>query len=216
MPVHAYRLLDPAAAVLCGATDARQALGWANDQTPVLPAGVTCRGCRWVASGNTIDTLPPKPEQSHPQATHGTGYDTDLLTRFLYHPPEPEQAEVYVSVRDLGHLLALLIEDVALPSRERSLAMTHIEEAVMWANASIARRGLSASGKQGIAASLDHAITALRAAKPYTHVLPPLAPTADWAPDPDWDGPTQTAWAHLLGRVTALEHQAADSKRAGR
>lgn len=63
----------------------------------------------------------------------------DLLNRFTYHPPKDGQPERYQSIRDAGLKLALLINANTPPSREQSLALTHIEDAVMWANAAIAR-----------------------------------------------------------------------------
>jgi hypothetical protein len=64
----------------------------------------------------------------------------DLAGRFTYHPPKNhEQAEKYVTIRSHAHGLATLINERAADSREKSLAITHLEEAVMWANAAIAR-----------------------------------------------------------------------------
>lgn len=67
----------------------------------------------------------------------------DLDNRFTYHPPEPEndQPSRYESIRAKGKEFALLVEELTDDSREKSLAVTHIEEAVFWANASIARHG---------------------------------------------------------------------------
>jgi hypothetical protein len=67
--------------------------------------------------------------------------DSDLQNRFTYHAPKPGQPEVYQEIRDNAHELARLINDHAPDSREKSLAITKLEEAVMWANASIARNG---------------------------------------------------------------------------
>jgi hypothetical protein len=58
---------------------------------------------------------------------------------FQYHAPGPEQIEKYVAIRKYGKTLAQTILDLCPDSRERSLALTYIEQAVMWANASIAR-----------------------------------------------------------------------------
>lgn len=58
---------------------------------------------------------------------------------FTYHPPKPGQPERYTKIRDTAKELAELIEESCPVSREKSLAMTKIEEAVMWANAAIAR-----------------------------------------------------------------------------
>jgi len=63
----------------------------------------------------------------------------DLNKRFTYHPPKESQPERYVVLREKGRELANLILQCSVPSREQSLALTKIEEAIMWANAGIAR-----------------------------------------------------------------------------
>lgn len=63
----------------------------------------------------------------------------DLERRFTHHPPKGNQATRYELIRDQAHNLAALINDNAPDSREKSLAITSLEEAVMWANAAIAR-----------------------------------------------------------------------------
>lgn len=63
----------------------------------------------------------------------------ELHRRFTYHPPKEGQRERYELIREHGHALATLIGNHCPASRERSLAWTHIEEAVMQANAAIAR-----------------------------------------------------------------------------
>lgn len=64
----------------------------------------------------------------------------ELATRFTYHAPKGDQPQRYEQIRNAGREMAELIEDECPDSREKSLALTKIEEAVMWANASIARR----------------------------------------------------------------------------
>lgn len=65
--------------------------------------------------------------------------DDDLVNRFTYHPPKGDQSKRYEEIRRQGLGLANLINEYTPPSREQSLALTHLEEAVMWANAAIAR-----------------------------------------------------------------------------
>jgi hypothetical protein len=62
-----------------------------------------------------------------------------IETNFSYHAPKEGQPEKYVSIRDKAKDLALLMEELCPTSREKALAMTKLEETVMWANASIAR-----------------------------------------------------------------------------
>ncbi len=63
----------------------------------------------------------------------------DLQNRFTYHPPKVGQPERYEKIRALGYELAVLLTETCPQSRELSLALTNLEEAIMWANASIAR-----------------------------------------------------------------------------
>lgn len=58
---------------------------------------------------------------------------------FKHHPPKEGQQEKYVAVRETAKSLAMLMNDTCPDSREKSLAMTNLEQAVFWANASIAR-----------------------------------------------------------------------------
>lgn len=68
---------------------------------------------------------------------------TDLHARvdndFVYHPPKPDQPEKYTRLREEARVLAHLIVDLVPPGREQASALTRLEEAVMHANAGIAR-----------------------------------------------------------------------------
>lgn len=63
----------------------------------------------------------------------------ELEKRFTYHPPKPGQPEIYAAIRAEAKKLAMLVFEHCPDSRELSLAITNIEEAVFWANAAIAR-----------------------------------------------------------------------------
>jgi len=71
----------------------------------------------------------------------GAMEEREIATRFTYHTPKEGQPEIYVKLRDKAKELAILINDVCPESREKALAFTQLEDAVFWANASIARRG---------------------------------------------------------------------------
>lgn len=62
-----------------------------------------------------------------------------IENNFSYHVPKEGQPELYNTIRNKAKELAEVIEATCPDSREKSLAMTKLEEAVMWANASIAR-----------------------------------------------------------------------------
>jgi len=65
----------------------------------------------------------------------------DIENRFTYHAPNAEQIKKYPLIRDEAKYLAYLIEENVPNGREKSLAMTKLEEVVMWANAGISRCG---------------------------------------------------------------------------
>jgi hypothetical protein len=62
-----------------------------------------------------------------------------IENNFRYHAPKEGQPARYMSIRDLAKVLAHHIDATCPDSREKSLALTKLEEAVMWANAAIAR-----------------------------------------------------------------------------
>lgn len=62
-----------------------------------------------------------------------------INNNYKYHAPQPGQEEKYDVIRTKAKELAHLMNDVCPDSRERALAHTNLEQAVMWANASIAR-----------------------------------------------------------------------------
>ena len=65
--------------------------------------------------------------------------DKRLANTFTYHSPKEGQPERYVTLRDRARDLAYQIVELTPPSREQSLALTKLEEAIMHANAAIAR-----------------------------------------------------------------------------
>lgn len=58
---------------------------------------------------------------------------------YIHHPADSAQEKKYSRIRVKAKELAYIIEEECPDSREKSLAMTKLEEASMWANASIAR-----------------------------------------------------------------------------
>ena len=58
---------------------------------------------------------------------------------FTYHAPKEGQPEKYEILRATAKGWATMVVELAPDSRERSIALTKIEESVMWANAAIAR-----------------------------------------------------------------------------
>jgi hypothetical protein len=67
--------------------------------------------------------------------------ENELKIRFTFHPPKDDQQTTkYESIRRYAGEFAKFISETCPGSREKSLAITKLEECVMWANAAIARR----------------------------------------------------------------------------
>lgn len=69
--------------------------------------------------------------------------EKELLERlerdFSYHPPKEGQPERYQAIREKALKFAYFLVAATPQSREQSLALTHLEEVVMFASAAIAR-----------------------------------------------------------------------------
>ena len=66
--------------------------------------------------------------------------EIEIENNFTYHAPSDQhQLDRYTDIRECGKMLAKIIYKSCPESREKSIAMTNLEQAVMWANASIAR-----------------------------------------------------------------------------
>lgn len=79
---------------------------------------------------------------------------TQLDLAFTYHPPATRSAADsqvvrYTAIRSAAHAIANILVRATPPSREQSLALTKLEEAVMWANAAIARHESGLPGASG-------------------------------------------------------------------
>ena len=62
----------------------------------------------------------------------------DVEERFRFHPATPTTGPKHEEVRDLHKTLALWVMHNIPSSRERALALTALQESMMWANAAIA------------------------------------------------------------------------------
>lgn len=62
-----------------------------------------------------------------------------IENNFSYHAPKEGQPEKYNELRAKFKELAYLIDEVCPNSREKSVAVTQLETAMFWSNASIAR-----------------------------------------------------------------------------
>jgi len=83
-----------------------------------------------------------------PNGIHSQPSDRGQIERaFTYHPPFGDQPAKYERLRAAAKELAFLIFATCPSGRERSLAMTKLEESVMWANAAVARGSPEAYGQ---------------------------------------------------------------------
>lgn len=91
----------------------------------------------------TSDLVPtPRTPATDSKAAQNAARDrllADIVNRFTHHPPAENQLPRYQTLRDHGRVLAEAIAQYTPTSREQALALTHLEQAVMWANAAIAR-----------------------------------------------------------------------------
>jgi hypothetical protein len=78
-----------------------------------------------------------------PEIIEGRALTTEererIANNFRYHAPFGIQSVKYEFIRGEARTLAETFCHACPPSRELSLALTRLEEAVMWANAAIAR-----------------------------------------------------------------------------
>lgn|SRR5690348_17153692 len=63
-----------------------------------------------------------------------------IMHNFTYHAPDQTQQLVFADIRRYAKAFALLIERATPSSREQSMAISRLEEAVFWANAAVARQ----------------------------------------------------------------------------
>ena len=66
--------------------------------------------------------------------------NVDLTNRFAYHPPRDDAAVAkHETVRGMCLDLALSLDALVPDGREKSLAITNLEQVMFWANGAIAR-----------------------------------------------------------------------------
>ncbi len=65
--------------------------------------------------------------------------EPELENRFTYHKPNSEKIVLHENLRENCWDLAIILNEMLPESREKSLAITKVEEAMFWANACVAR-----------------------------------------------------------------------------
>lgn len=65
----------------------------------------------------------------------------EIDRRFDYHAPDAQARERHQKAREAAKAFAAVILEITKEDREQRLAFTHLEQAMFWVNASIAREG---------------------------------------------------------------------------
>lgn len=83
--------------------------------------------------------MPPFDGEQYQKYGISEGEKIDLGRRFCYHPPNEDQIRRFHRLTAIASKLGEMVMDFCPDSREKSLALTKLEEGVMWAKAAIAR-----------------------------------------------------------------------------
>lgn len=68
--------------------------------------------------------------------------NAELAHRFKFHPATDDATKLrHEGVRSWCGQLAMALDDLLPDGREKALAMTNLEQTMMWSNAAIARAG---------------------------------------------------------------------------
>lgn len=62
---------------------------------------------------------------------------------FVHHAPTEGQPEIYNMIREHGRVMARFLINTVPGSRELSVALTHLDEVIFWANAALARNPIT-------------------------------------------------------------------------
>ena len=90
-------------------------------------------GSNPVGPANSLERRNVLTDHTNEETKHRIG------TNVVYHSPDSDQIARYSDLRNQAGELAHLINHHCPDSREKSLALTNLEQTVMWANSAIAR-----------------------------------------------------------------------------
>lgn len=74
---------------------------------------------------------------------HKQAMESEIENRFSYHPATAQTGPIHDAVRQQHLNLAYWLLEILPESREQSLALTALQESMMWANAAVAYRSVS-------------------------------------------------------------------------
>ena len=95
-----------------------------------------------------------------------------INNKFTYHSPNEEQVKKFQNIRYNAKNFAHLINDLSPESYETDLAIEKLEEAVMWANAAIARHGGDETSGKEETPSIDLMLKAGSPDDPKIYCIP--------------------------------------------
>lgn len=115
--------------------------GWAsNDDRPQDPSTPTPPGWKKVTLPIGSDWPTSSPDELPSTSPEQSNRTPGLADRFRHHPPANDAvAAAHTVARGVVAATAEFLDGILPPSREKALALTHLEESLMWANAAIAR-----------------------------------------------------------------------------
>ena len=93
-----------------------------------------------MSNANHDPTPIPLDERGHVEMLRVAARASEIEVRFTRHEPNEDQPGRFNLIHDMAKGFAKLIVTACPESRELSLALTALEECVMWATASIAHR----------------------------------------------------------------------------
>lgn len=100
---------------------------------PALRFGGSAGACPYTCR-TSVSALPGLQGTAMSEITEG------IWQRFRYREPLPWRVEDHKRARELVCDVALELDELLPEGREKALVLTHLEEALFWANAAIARQ----------------------------------------------------------------------------
>ncbi len=125
--------------------------------------------------------------------------------RFVYHAPDENSIAMHSMVREACASVTELFESFAEPSRERSLAVTKIEEAMFWANAHIARNITPAESPESPSEPEEKPTSSRGRGRPRTNYeVKQILDDGEWIPRPKGRMRKGTEWRTIHAETSEI------------